>query len=132
MSRYVVTGGAGFIGSSLVRTLLSEGAGEVAVIDNLLSGKRANLDGLAGEVKLHAIDIRSYEAVAPVVRGRDCRRRRARAPERRPPKHACSGRTPPIRIGWAPSVPARSLSSELHVGQGFSYGPAAPTATRGN
>ena len=71
MKRYVVTGGAGFIGSSLVRTLLAEGAGEVAVIDNLLSGKRANLEGLAGEVKLHAIDIRSYEAVAPVVRGAD-------------------------------------------------------------
>ena len=71
MKRYVVTGGAGFIGSSLVRTLLAEGAGEVAVIDNLLSGKRANLEGLAGEVKLHAIDIRSYEAVAPVVRAAD-------------------------------------------------------------
>ncbi len=39
--RYVVTGGAGFIGSSLVRTLLHDA--EVSVIDNLLTGHGRNL-----------------------------------------------------------------------------------------
>ena len=39
MSKYVVTGGAGFIGSALVRGLLREGAPKVVVIDNLLTGR---------------------------------------------------------------------------------------------
>ncbi len=38
MKRYVVTGGAGFIGSALVRALLAQGDGQVRVIDNLLTG----------------------------------------------------------------------------------------------
>ncbi|PYT21478.1 MAG: hypothetical protein DMG58_32150 [Acidobacteria bacterium] len=37
MSKYVVTGGAGFIGSALVRGLLRDGASKVVVIDNLLT-----------------------------------------------------------------------------------------------
>ena len=41
---YVVTGGAGFIGSALVRSLLAEGARRVVVIDNLLSGRESNLE----------------------------------------------------------------------------------------
>ena len=40
MSKYVVTGGAGFIGSAIVRGLLRKGAGKVIVIDNLLSGPK--------------------------------------------------------------------------------------------
>lgn len=44
--RVVVTGGAGFIGANLCRRLLADGA-EVAVLDDLSTGARANLDGLA-------------------------------------------------------------------------------------
>ncbi len=71
MKRYVVTGGAGFIGSALVRRLLAEGDGEVAVIDNFLTGKRENLEEVADRIELCEADIRSYEAIVPIVRGAD-------------------------------------------------------------
>lgn len=69
MSHAVVTGGAGFIGSALVRALLAEGEPRVAVIDTLLSGKESNLDEVSGRVDLHRVDIRDYAAVAPLVKG---------------------------------------------------------------
>ena len=71
MSKYVVTGGAGFIGSALVRGLLRQGAGKVVVIDNLLSGNEENLAGVAGSVELRKVDIRCYDQVAPVIQGAD-------------------------------------------------------------
>jgi len=45
MSKYVVTGGSGFIGSNLVRDLLSEGD-EVVVVDSMHTGSKSNLEGL--------------------------------------------------------------------------------------
>ena len=69
MSQVVVTGGAGFIGSALVRALLAAGEPRVAVIDTLLSGKESNLDEVRGRVDLHLVDIRDFDAVAPVVKG---------------------------------------------------------------
>jgi len=47
--RYVVTGGAGFIGSHLVRRLIAEGH-EARVVDDLSTGRRANLEGVDAEV----------------------------------------------------------------------------------
>ena len=61
--RYLVTGGAGFIGSALVRGLLAHGADRVTVIDNLYSGKHKNLEEVADHVDLHEVDIRNYDAV---------------------------------------------------------------------
>ncbi len=71
MPRYVVTGGAGFIGSALVRELLKQDADRVAVIDNLSTGNSANLDEVRASVDFHEADIRCYEAIAPVLRGAD-------------------------------------------------------------
>jgi len=69
MSHYVVTGGAGFIGSAIVRGLLREGAGRVVVIDNLLTGRESNLEEVRKSVDLQRADIRNYAEIAPLVRG---------------------------------------------------------------
>ena len=66
MARVLVTGGAGFIGSNLVRALLERGD-EVRVLDNFSTGNRANLDGL--DVEIVEGELRSYERVHNAVRG---------------------------------------------------------------
>ena len=66
MSKVLVTGGAGFIGSNLVRELLERGD-DVVVLDNFATGSRANLDGLG--VKVVEGELRSYERVHNAVRG---------------------------------------------------------------
>jgi UDP-glucose 4-epimerase len=71
MKRYIVTGGAGFIGSAIVRALLREGACKVEVIDNLLTGREENLEEVRGSVALHRLDIRCHEEIAPVMKGAD-------------------------------------------------------------
>jgi UDP-N-acetylglucosamine/UDP-N-acetyl-alpha-D-glucosaminouronate 4-epimerase len=71
MKKYVVTGGAGFIGSALVRGLLAGGAERVVVIDNLSSGKIDNLEEVSEHVEMHLADIRDYDQVAPALTGAD-------------------------------------------------------------
>jgi UDP-glucose 4-epimerase len=64
--RALVTGGAGFIGSNLVDALLARGD-RVAVIDDLSSGKRANLEAaLAAGAALHELDVRDAARVDEV------------------------------------------------------------------
>ena len=69
MSHYVVTGGAGFIGSAIVRGLLAGGAARVVVIDNLLTGRESNLEEVRGAIDFQRADIRRYEEIAPLIRG---------------------------------------------------------------
>jgi UDP-glucose 4-epimerase len=64
--RVLVTGGAGFIGSNLVRALLERGD-EVRVLDNFSTGNRDNLDGL--DVEIVEGELRSYERVHNAIRG---------------------------------------------------------------
>jgi len=70
MPRYLVTGGAGFIGSHLVHTLLDQGA-DVRVLDNFSTGKRENLSGLANELEVLEGDVRDRAVVETAVRGVD-------------------------------------------------------------
>ena len=63
--RTLVTGGAGFIGSTLVDALLERGD-EVAIVDDLSTGRPENLDAAHGAI-VHRLDIRDAAALAAVV-----------------------------------------------------------------
>jgi UDP-glucose 4-epimerase len=69
LKHYLVTGGAGFIGSGLVRRLAADG-NAVTVFDSLLTGKRENLEGLEGNVRLTEGDIRDTAALLEVFASR--------------------------------------------------------------
>jgi UDP-glucose 4-epimerase len=71
MSNFLVTGGAGFIGSALVRGLLAKGASRVAVVDSLLTGYERNLDEVRGAVDFHRVDIRDFDALRKAMEGID-------------------------------------------------------------
>lgn len=67
----LVTGGAGFIGSELVRQLVALDA-RVLVVDNLCNGRRENLAGLpADQVDLHVADVRDRDAIRDLLAGVD-------------------------------------------------------------
>jgi UDP-N-acetylglucosamine/UDP-N-acetyl-alpha-D-glucosaminouronate 4-epimerase len=68
MSLYLVTGGAGFIGSHLVDELLRRGR-RVRVLDNFLTGKRENLAAAAGTVELLEGDLRDPDACRRAAEG---------------------------------------------------------------
>jgi len=70
MGRYLVTGGAGFIGCNLVRHVLAKGH-EVAVLDNFSTGKRENLAEVLDAVDLIEGDLRDRGTVDRAVRGSD-------------------------------------------------------------
>jgi UDP-glucose 4-epimerase len=67
MSKCLVVGGAGFIGSNLVDALIERGD-EVVVIDNLLTGKKENINAKA---KFIETDIRNLENIKPLFLGID-------------------------------------------------------------
>ena len=67
---YLVTGGAGFIGSHIVDELLRRGK-SVRVIDNFSTGHRENLSETIGDVHLVEGDLRSYERAHNAVAGVD-------------------------------------------------------------
>ena len=69
----MVTGGLGFIGSNLVRTLVALGA-RVSVVDSLVpeyGGNRRNLAGLASRVTVHIADVRDWPRLPRLVAGQD-------------------------------------------------------------
>ena len=67
---FVVTGGAGFVGSHLVKLLVEEGH-KITVIDNLHKGKKENLASVINKIKFQKIDIRDCESMRKVLKNID-------------------------------------------------------------
>lgn len=68
--KFLVTGGAGFIGSNIVEELLKRGY-DVRVLDNFSTGKRENLKDFQKDIELIEGDIRSFHIVQKAVKGID-------------------------------------------------------------
>jgi nucleoside-diphosphate-sugar epimerase len=67
-ARYLITGGAGFIGSHIAEALLDQGE-SVCVFDNLATGREANLKALKGRAQFVGGDLRDFESVKAVAKG---------------------------------------------------------------
>ena len=70
MAKVLITGIAGFIGSSIARALVAEGA-TVVGLDNMSTGKLANLEDIAGQVDLRQADVVDRKALEHACRGVD-------------------------------------------------------------
>lgn len=79
---YLITGGAGFIGSNIAEHLVGQGK-SVRIFDNFSSGKRENLAAIEDKIEIIESDLRVFDAV----------------------KHAMDGVRYVLQIGAMPSVP---------------------------
>jgi len=70
MNRYLITGGAGFIGSHIVEELVKKGD-SVRVIDNFITGKKENISTFLGKIELIEGDIRDSSLCREAVDGMD-------------------------------------------------------------
>lgn len=70
LSSYLVTGGAGFVGSNIVGELLERGE-RTRVVDNLSTGRRENIAGFLQDIEFIEGDIRDLETVRKVMKGVD-------------------------------------------------------------
>jgi len=70
MAKYLVTGGAGFIGSHITEELARRGE-SVRVLDNFLTGKKENLTPFLNKIELLEGDIRDYDLCQKAVEGID-------------------------------------------------------------
>jgi nucleoside-diphosphate-sugar epimerase len=70
MAKYLITGIAGFIGSSLARALVERGE-DVRGVDNYLTGKTANLAGYHDQIDFREVDLRDASAIRTACEGID-------------------------------------------------------------
>lgn len=70
MKRYLITGGTGFIGSAIVRKLITQGQ-KIKVFDNNYRGKLSRLSDVLSEVEFIEGDIRDKHAVTAAAKGVD-------------------------------------------------------------
>ena len=67
-ARYLVTGGAGFIGSHIAEALLDSGE-SVRILDNLATGKESNVAALKGRAEFIHGDLRDFDTVKAAMQG---------------------------------------------------------------
>ena len=67
-AKYLVTGGAGFIGSHIAEALLNQGE-TVRVFDNLATGRQVNLQALQGHIQFIQGDLRDFDGVKAAMEG---------------------------------------------------------------
>jgi UDP-glucose 4-epimerase len=70
MAKYLITGGAGFIGSNLARALVARGD-SVRIIDDFSSGREGNLEGLEGKIELTRGSITELDTITRAMTGCD-------------------------------------------------------------
>ena len=70
MDKFLVTGGAGFIGSNICRKLVSQGC-FVRVVDNLLTGKKSNLSAILGRIEFIEADMGDPDVARQAMKGID-------------------------------------------------------------
>jgi nucleoside-diphosphate-sugar epimerase len=70
MDKFLVTGGAGFIGSNICKKLISQGC-FVRVVDNLLTGKKTNLAGILDKIEFIEADMGDPAVAASAMKGID-------------------------------------------------------------
>ena len=68
--KYVVTGGAGFIGKNIVKLLIKQNH-EVEVVDNLHSGKISNLEEIKDQIKFHNCNILDFKKMEEICKDVD-------------------------------------------------------------
>jgi UDP-glucose 4-epimerase len=68
--KFVVTGGAGFIGNNIVKKLLKNGH-SVSVIDNLHTGGKENMESFQKDIDFYKIDIRNFEELKKILKNID-------------------------------------------------------------
>ena len=68
--KYAVTGGAGFIGSNLVKNLVERG-NEIIVIDNLNTGKKKNVKKNLKKINFFEVDIRDFSTIEDIMKNVD-------------------------------------------------------------
>jgi len=68
--KYLVSGGAGFIGSNIARELVRRG-NDVIVVDNLITGNIRNLDGLHDDLEFVGGDVAEVDMMKPLLKGVD-------------------------------------------------------------
>lgn len=68
--KYIVTGGAGFIGKNIVKLLINQNH-EVEVVDNLHSGKLSNLEEIKDQIKFHEVNILDFKKMEEICKDVD-------------------------------------------------------------
>lgn len=66
MAKFLITGGAGFIPSSMAEKLLENEQNEIVLVDNMLTGKKENIP-ISDRVKFIKCDVNTYDDIAPVM-----------------------------------------------------------------